>query len=182
MTCTDLVLHATSLKVQYKYRAEDRVLDTHARIFRSKTAPNDFYLWMQDLRQHFIPGVLSEEELGNKLYVHVLTQEYVARVNNPRAYDAISRDILQRWCFPFVPDCNLLPLQGSQGPSTYSYQRHHRYRWATLQTVHCCVKRLAHRNLDYSYHIQSRELPLLEMHEGPTTHRRSLSHILVYLY
>ena len=84
--------------------------------------------YLQDLRQHFIPGVLSEEELGNKLYVHVLTQEYVARVNNPRAYDAISRDIMQRWCFPFVPDCNLLPLQGSQGPSSYSYQRHHRYR------------------------------------------------------
>ena len=70
--------------------------------------------------------MLSEEELGNKLHVHALTQEYVARVNNPRAYDAISRDIMQRWCFPFVPDTNL--LAPTQGLSSYSYQRHYRYR------------------------------------------------------
>lgn len=83
---------------------------------------------VQDLRQHFIPGVLSEEELGNKLHVHVLTQEYVARVSNPRSYDAVSRDILQRWCFPFAPDTNLLPMKAGQGLSSYSYQRHHMYR------------------------------------------------------
>ena len=85
---------------------------------------------MQDVRRDFIPGVLSEEELGNKLYVHVLQREYAARVHNPRAYDAVSRDVLQRWVFPFVPDTNLLPAAGAHGPSTYTYSRHHIYRHA----------------------------------------------------
>lgn len=40
--------------------------------------------------------MLSEEELGNKLYVAMLGQgEYAARVHSARSYDAVSRDILQ---------------------------------------------------------------------------------------
>jgi len=84
----------------------------------------------QDLRQHFIPGVLSEEELGNKLYLHTLTHEYAAKVGNARAYDAVSRDLVQRWCFPFVPDTNLLPLQGQHGQPSYRYHRDNVYRSA----------------------------------------------------
>ena len=41
-------------------------------------------------------GVLSEEELGNKLYVHELSNEYAAHIPNLRSFDAVSRDILQR--------------------------------------------------------------------------------------
>jgi len=37
---------------------------------------------------------------------------YAARVNNPRTYDAVSRDVLRRWAFPFAPDTNVLPLAG----------------------------------------------------------------------
>lgn len=40
-------------------------------------------------------GVLSEEELGHKLYVHELGNEYAARIHNLRSYDAVSRDIMQ---------------------------------------------------------------------------------------
>ncbi len=43
-----------------------------------------------------VTGVLSEEELGSKLYVHETNKgEYAARVNNLRSYDAVSRDIMQ---------------------------------------------------------------------------------------
>ena len=38
-------------------------------------------------------GVLSEEELGKKMFVHALRNEYAARVHNLRAYDAISRQV-----------------------------------------------------------------------------------------
>lgn len=82
---------------------------------------------LQDVRRDFIPGVLSEEELGNKLYVHILEQEYAARVLSFRAYDAVSSDILQRWVFPFVPDTNLLPCQTSGSP-TYTIFRENIYR------------------------------------------------------
>ena len=73
---------------------------------------------------HTHTGVLSEEELGNKLYVTELgRQEYAAHVRNLRAYDSISRDIIQRWAFPFVPDTHLLWKGGAWGPTTYRYAR-----------------------------------------------------------
>jgi translation initiation factor eIF-2B subunit epsilon len=63
----------------------------------------------QHMRRDFITGVLSEEELGNKLYVYVLENEYAQRVHNFRTYDAVTRDVLLRWVHPLVPDSNLLP-------------------------------------------------------------------------
>ena len=79
----------------------------------------------QNIQQDFISGVLSEEELGNKLYVHELQRGFASRVHNMRSYDAISRAVLQRWTFPFVLDTNLLQLHGK--PSSYSYQRQNTY-------------------------------------------------------
>lgn len=63
----------------------------------------------QHMRRDFITGVLSEEELGNKLYVYELEAEYAMRVHNFRTYDAVTRDVLLRWVHPLVPDSNLLP-------------------------------------------------------------------------
>ncbi|KAL4515961.1 hypothetical protein Ndes2437A_g06674 [Nannochloris sp. 'desiccata'] len=61
----------------------------------------------QNVKRDFVSGVLSEEELGNKLYVHEVSKEYLARVNSLRSYDAVSRDIMARWTYPLVPDTNL---------------------------------------------------------------------------
>lgn len=78
----------------------------------------------QTLRQDFVSGVLSEEELGNKLFVHELRPtEYAARLHNLRSYDAISRDILQRWLFPFVPDTNVLGQAGTEQLTCYKFAR-----------------------------------------------------------
>jgi translation initiation factor eIF-2B subunit epsilon len=44
-------------------------------------------------------------------------------VHNLRSYDAISRDILQRWAFPLVPDTNVLHKSGTWGPSSFSASR-----------------------------------------------------------
>ena len=49
----------------------------------------------QNVRKDFVSGVLSEEELGQQLYVHELHRDYAASVLNFRSYDAISRDVLQ---------------------------------------------------------------------------------------
>ncbi len=71
--------------------------------------------------------MLSEEELGSKLYVHEVPRgEYAAHVHNLRSYDAVSRDILQRWAFPLVPDTNMLWRGGTWGQTTYRYARGHR--------------------------------------------------------
>lgn len=60
-------------------------------------------------------------------YVHELRGEYAARVHSLRSYDAISRDILQRWAFPFVPDTNVLAAGPSDTLTAYSYARGQKY-------------------------------------------------------
>lgn len=80
----------------------------------------------QNIKRDFVTGVLSEEELGNKLYVYELRNEYAVRVHNMRSYDAVSRDILSRWSFPFIPHTNV--LNNRQGKkSSYKYNRNHQY-------------------------------------------------------
>jgi hypothetical protein len=53
----------------------------------------------QHIQRDFIRGVLSEEELGNKLYMHVLRNEFAAHVANFRSYASVSMDIMCR-CLP----------------------------------------------------------------------------------
>ena len=56
---------------------------------------------MQNVQRDFVLGVLSEEELGQQIHIHELFREYATCVQSLRAYDAVSRDILQVcqfWC------------------------------------------------------------------------------------
>ena len=83
--------------------------DTHIDICVPEllTLLQDNFDW-QDLRRDFMPGVLGQfEMLGKTIYTHVVTSEYAARVHDPHTYDAVSRDVIQRWAYPFVPDANL---------------------------------------------------------------------------
>ncbi|KAL6773796.1 hypothetical protein ACKKBG_A22530 [Auxenochlorella protothecoides x Auxenochlorella symbiontica] len=81
----------------------------------------------QNVRKDFVSGVLSEEELGNKLFVHELRDEYAARVHNLRSYDAVSRDVLARWVYPFCPDTNL------SSETEYQFRRGHVYMDSHVQ-------------------------------------------------
>ena len=81
----------------------------------------------RDIRRQFVANSVAEEEEGlqNKLYAHILdTSEYAARVSDFATYAAISRDLLQRWCYPVVPDN--LP-SGYKKSYRYSMQRHYMY-------------------------------------------------------
>jgi hypothetical protein len=42
--------------------------------------------------------------MGYKIYTHEIKSSYAARVDNFRSYDAVSKDIIQRWTYPMVPD------------------------------------------------------------------------------
>uniref|UniRef100_A0A383VLX2 Translation initiation factor eIF2B subunit epsilon n=1 Tax=Tetradesmus obliquus TaxID=3088 RepID=A0A383VLX2_TETOB len=90
----------------------------------------------QSLKRDFVAGTLSEEELGKKIHCHILQGEYAARVHNLRSYDAVSRDLLARWAFPFVPDTNVFYKAGPWGPSSYRYARGHKY----LEAVTGCSR------------------------------------------
>lgn len=64
----------------------------------------------QNVRKDFVTGVLSEEELGNKLYMHEVHDRYATRIRSLRCFAAVTKDIMARWTFPFVPDANLFKL------------------------------------------------------------------------
>ncbi len=107
-------------------------------------------LHTQNIRKDFVSGVLSEEELGNQLYVHMLQVrwrhacvqwctcmclctmayphahnaythtmlqggEYAAWVHSIRSYDSVSTDVMQRWNYPFIPECNTVPMREGRG-------------------------------------------------------------------
>eukprot|EP01025_Chloroclados_australasicus_P039217 TRINITY_DN4049_c0_g1_i4.p1 TRINITY_DN4049_c0_g1~~TRINITY_DN4049_c0_g1_i4.p1 ORF type:complete len:811 (+),score=137.04 TRINITY_DN4049_c0_g1_i4:333-2435(+) len=102
----------------------------------------------QNIRKDFIQGVLSEEELGNKLYSYPLQKEYAARVHNLRSYDAISRDIISRWAYPYVPDTNIFAKKidvttnssGSEENGECNYRLH---RGNVYREVNSFVEKLA---------------------------------------
>ncbi|XP_048536754.1 translation initiation factor eIF-2B subunit epsilon-like [Triticum urartu] len=58
----------------------------------------------QHLRRHFVKGLLVDDIMGYKIYTHEIRSSYAARIDNFRSYDAVSKDIIQRWTYPMVPD------------------------------------------------------------------------------
>jgi translation initiation factor eIF-2B subunit epsilon len=74
--------------------------------------------------QKFISNSVAEEEEGlqSKIYASILKpNEYAARIHDPRTYHKVSADLLQRWCYPIVPDN--LP-SGYDKLYRYEMQRH----------------------------------------------------------
>ncbi|PHH49986.1 putative translation initiation factor eIF-2B subunit epsilon [Ceratocystis fimbriata CBS 114723] len=82
--------------------------------------PDVLALWSESFdyelpRKNFLQGVLKDWELNGKaIHAEILDSGYAARARNLSMYNAISRDIMGRWTFPFVPDCNLFPGQNYQ--------------------------------------------------------------------
>ncbi|KAI0114235.1 nucleotide-diphospho-sugar transferase [Hypoxylon sp. NC0597] len=82
--------------------------------------PDVLALWSESFdyelpRANFLHGVLKDWELNGKMiHTQIVDEGYSARVRNLQMYDAISRDVLNGWTFPFAPECNLLPGQTYQ--------------------------------------------------------------------
>ena len=63
----------------------------------------------QSLRKSFLHGVLKDyETYGKTVHTYIVTDQYAARVQSLRAYNAISKDIMGRWAYPICPDSNLV--------------------------------------------------------------------------
>ncbi|KAG6468301.1 hypothetical protein ZIOFF_072927 [Zingiber officinale] len=58
----------------------------------------------QHLRRHFVKGLLVDDIMGYKIFTHEIHSSYAARIDNFRSYGTISKDILQRWTYPLVPN------------------------------------------------------------------------------
>lgn len=89
--------------------------------------PEVLALWSESFdyelpRKNFLHGVLKDWELNGKfIYTEILEDGYAARASNLQMYDCISKDILQRWAIPFVPDSNLMHDQSYRKVSGNSY-------------------------------------------------------------
>ena len=104
--------------------------------------PDVLALWTDSFdyespRKHFLYGVLKDYELNGKtIHTHIVKDYYAARVRNLQAYDAVSKDIISRWAYPWCPDSNL--MQGQ----TYRYQRGNIYKEdGVILARSCLVKR-----------------------------------------
>jgi translation initiation factor eIF-2B subunit epsilon len=104
------------LSTEFDIRSD--LIDAHIDI----CTPEVLALWSESFdyelpRRNFLHGVLKDWELNGKMiYAEIMDDGYAARASNLQMYDAISRDILGRWTFPFIPENNLVPSQ--------TYQRH----------------------------------------------------------
>ncbi|GAB4835382.1 hypothetical protein Ancab_000292 [Ancistrocladus abbreviatus] len=76
----------------------------------------------QHLRRHFVKGLLLDDIMGYKIFTHEVHSSYAAKVDNFRSYDTISKDIIQRWTYPLVPDVQ------SFGNSVTKLERQGMYR------------------------------------------------------
>ncbi|GLT95353.1 hypothetical protein SLE2022_130390 [Rubroshorea leprosula] len=68
----------------------------------------------QQLRRHFVKGLLVDDIMGYKIFTHEIHSSYAARIDNYRSYDAISKDIIQRWTYPYVPDVKFCGNPGTK--------------------------------------------------------------------
>lgn len=111
----------------------------------------------QNVRKDFVTGVLSEEELGNKLYVHEVKNAYATRIRSFRSYAAVSKDILSRWTYPMVPDSNLfkIPFRADDGIGILAQDRwgppESQFRYSKGQIyIDDCVSISRDANLQYN--------------------------------
>lgn len=101
--------------------------------------PDVLSLWSdsfdyQSPRKHFLYGVLKDYELNGKtIHTYIVDDHYAARVQNLKAYDAISKDIVSRWVYPLCPDTNLLPGH------TYDFQKGNVYQEQGVTLVRSCA-------------------------------------------
>ncbi|KAE9341133.1 putative translation initiation factor eIF-2B subunit epsilon [Phytophthora fragariae] len=89
----------------------------------------------QDLRRDFLHNEAQNYELGKKFFAKIVTDEFAARVMDPRTYAGVSQAILQRWVFPMVPDANYL---GAGEVTQYEYLRGMRYKDANVTLARTC--------------------------------------------
>ncbi|XP_071702394.1 translation initiation factor eIF2B subunit epsilon-like [Rutidosis leptorrhynchoides] len=61
----------------------------------------------QHLRRHFVKGLLVDDIMGYKIFTYEIHSDYAARIDNFKSYDSISKDIIQRWTYPIVPDVQI---------------------------------------------------------------------------
>ncbi|VFQ70966.1 unnamed protein product [Cuscuta campestris] len=99
--CLDKAFLADNLTITVHNDKQDCYIDICSPEVLSLFNDNFDY---QHLRRHFVKGLLVDDIMGYKIYTYEIHSSYAARIENYRSYDTISKDIIQRWTYPLVPD------------------------------------------------------------------------------
>ncbi|KAK4346889.1 hypothetical protein RND71_033228 [Anisodus tanguticus] len=67
----------------------------------------------QHLRRDFVKGLLDNDIMSCKVFTHEIHSSYAAIIDNYRSYDTVSKDIIQLWTYPLVPDVQFLENSAS---------------------------------------------------------------------
>jgi translation initiation factor eIF-2B subunit epsilon len=88
----------------------------------------------RDIRRDFLKDyVLEEEVFTYKVAPHIVSGVYSSRVNSLRAYESVSRDIVNRWMYPIVPDANFT------GTTHFKFSRPNNYYESKISLGRTCV-------------------------------------------
>lgn len=72
----------------------------------------------------FIGGQLMKEDIvSSTIYMVELAEEYAAKVSNWSTYQTVSKDIMNRWVYPLVPDMGICSLK-----QEYLFSRNNIYK------------------------------------------------------
>lgn len=88
-----------------------------------------------ETRDQFIRGLVMNQEIQtDSIYVAQLpSEQYAAKVSDWNAYHSISRDIINRWVYPLVPDMGVCCLS-----QQYLFFRNNIYRHKTVKVERNC--------------------------------------------
>ncbi|CAO3660958.1 unnamed protein product [Rhizopus stolonifer] len=87
----------------------------------------------QQLRSDFVHGILTSDILGKTIYTKILSEPYMARVQNEKLYGTISNHILNRWAFPIAPETNL------KTGDDYEFTRGNIYKAKNVTLSRSCI-------------------------------------------
>ncbi|XP_048433086.1 translation initiation factor eIF-2B subunit epsilon isoform X2 [Pyrus x bretschneideri] len=110
---TDELFMATDPNTKQLLYYEDKADDTNGSIYLDKLliAENPTITLHND-----------KQIMGYKIFTHEIHSSYAARIDNFRSYDTVSKDIIQRWTYPLVPDVKFF------GNSSIKLERQGMYR------------------------------------------------------
>lgn len=139
-------LHPTNKEAKFKFPMEiflnsqevelhHDLLDPQICICSASALPLFSDNFDYETRDQFIRGLVMNQEIqSDSIYVVQLpTEQYAAKVSDWNAYHSVSRDVINRWVFPLVPDMGVCCLS-----QQYLFLRNNIYRHKTVKVERNC--------------------------------------------
>ncbi|GMM36969.1 translation initiation factor eIF2B catalytic subunit epsilon [Saccharomycopsis crataegensis] len=76
----------------------------------------------QHMRKDFLKGILTFDLLKRSFYVYIAQQEYGARVSSYSTFKSITKDLIQRFIYPIVPELNFYNNNNLKYESNHIYK------------------------------------------------------------